>query len=194
MLSLGDALVANHTLTALDLSRNRRIDAEAVGALSVLLAQNRGYSSHAAPRAGGDAAPPKLVAPNEHARRHAAVRVQSLFGSALAAAAPMRRPPPPGPRQGQGRGAARSGAAHRGAAWGGGDSPPAVARATREHAARTEAAAELHAAQSALGVAGERLAELRHKEARLERALREAVGARGASTARRRPSQPLGLV
>lgn len=81
VVALGDALVANPTLTHLDLSRNKAIERDGLDAIEGLLAHNR------AARRGEP--PPEQVAPNEHARKLASLSVQRLFTSEVQSATHM---------------------------------------------------------------------------------------------------------
>ena len=176
--ALGDALVANGKLTALDLSRNRHVDAQALEAIEGLLRHNR--------RAAAGAPPPlPAVEPTEHARELASRDVLKLFTSEGLRAPPYGMlPPPPLPR-------ALTAAAAPAEAFG--RSPPGVARVggaarhdcrtlpsteslsvhttVRQAGACASANTALREVQAALDDAGNEVARLRHKEATLMRAL-----------------------
>lgn len=174
VLALGDALVANGKLTALDLSRNKHIDTEALQAMAGLLRLNRRA-------AAGDAAPAESVAPSAHARQLADRDVLKLFTSEGLRPQPnslmpppphLHLPPAPAPSRANAFGPTRAPAEYP-AAIPSAESLTAHAL-VRQADAAAGASTALREVQAALDDAGMEVARLRHKEATLMRALREA--------------------
>jgi hypothetical protein len=157
--ALGDALVSNGRLTALDLSRNRHVDAQALQAIEGLLRHNR--------RAAAGAPPPlPVVEPTEHARELASRDVLKLFTSEGLRAPPHGMPPPPPP------GVARvGGAARHDCRTLPSTESLSVHTTVRQAGACASANTALREVQAALDDAGNEVARLRHKEATLMRAL-----------------------
>ena len=147
LLALGDALVANPRITALDLGGHKRIDAEGLAAVESLLRQNR--------TAARRLKPPERVAPNEAASSLADLHIQRLFTSEAST-----------PQQPLPTGGVASSSSSLGALGGG-------VATTESIALHTEVKTALGNLQEDLETAGREVARLRQREATLERALKK---------------------
>lgn len=186
VLSLGDALVDNASLTALDCTGNRRIHSEALAHLEALLAHNR--NPH----------PQRGVAPNSHASLLVPSNVQRLFTKppdnlllALPPAEPLADeslPPSPQPH-----GHANAHAKAKAAATAAAPLARLPAPESIVHAARVDGSSQLpaevragelckemgvalHGVRAQIGDMALHVESLRHREARLLRALRQEAG------------------
>lgn len=160
VVALGDTIVANSSLTVLNLARNERIDVESLAVLEGLLAYNRPQAA-ASRHMKQDA----LVAPNVHASQLATRAVQHLFTSELLNKGP--RPFTGADAGGCDRwNGARQMRTHRSSA-----AAEALETVTRQSEEMAAARSALSAAQDNLSDASITVATLRLKEATLRRAL-----------------------